>query len=365
MEATQSGARRSNNTKSKPFMIDGVRIPLGVTRDLNLKFSETYLGIPVSIPVRVIRSRNAGPCVFLTGSIHGDELNGMGIIRELLYDQPPPLIRGTLVCIPVVNLYGLEHNKRYMPDRRDLNRCFPGLESGSPTSRLAYALFHEIVKQCDYGIDFHSAALRRTNYPNVRGSLSNSKVRSLAQAFGAELLLDSKGPEGSLRRTAVRSGVPTIVVEAGEVWKIEPGVVDFGIRGCLNVLKWLEMIPGKPEKPLFQVNLKKTTWVRADRGGILGFHARPGELVEEGAVIATNYNIFGKEHRTLHAPASGIVLGMTTMPAVKPGEPVYHLAQLSRRSFHRIAAIMNSTSTEDLYSRIQNDLATNITIQER
>lgn len=359
------GSATSETSKRPSLIIGGERIPLGTTRDINLKFSESYLGAPVTLPLRVIRARKHGPCVFLTGSIHGDELNGMGIIRELLYDQPPPLRRGTLICIPVVNLYGLEHNRRYMPDRRDLNRCFPGLESGSPTSRLAHALFHEVVKQCDYGIDFHSAAVRRTNYPNVRASLSNTRVRALAQAFGAELLLDAKGPDGSLRRTAVRHGVPTIVVEAGEVWKIEPGVVDFGIRGCLNVFKWLGMLEGAPEQPLFQVTLKKTTWVRADRGGILGFHAKPGELVEEGALIATNYNIFGKERRTMHAPVSGIVLGMATMPAVKPGEPVYHLAELSRRNFRNIARAMERLPQEELYHRIQDDLATNIIIQER
>lgn len=360
-----SDGQASGKTKRKPLIIGGERIPLGATREINLKFSENYLGMPVSLPLRVIRARKHGPCVFLTGSIHGDELNGMGIIRDLLYDQPPPLIRGTLICIPVVNLYGLEHNRRYMPDRRDLNRCFPGFESGSPTSRLAYALFHEVVKQCDYGIDFHSAALRRTNYPNVRASLSNPRVKALAQAFGAELLLDSKGPNGSLRRTAVRHGVPTIVVEAGEVWKIEPGVVDYGVRGCFNIFKWLGMLSGEQEKPLFQVNLKKTTWVRADRGGILGFHVRPGELVEEGAVIATNHNIFGKERRTMQAPVRGIVLGMTTMPAVKPGEPVYHLAELSKRNFRNIAHAMERIPQEQLYHRIQNDLATNITIQGR
>src|SRR5690606_33270082 len=132
------------------------------------KFSESYLGSAVTIPIRVIRAEKPGPRVFITGVVHGDEITGIGIIRELLYERTPQLLRGTLVCSPAVNLYGLAHNSRYLPDRRDLNRCFPGSPEGSPSGRLAYAVHTEILKGCDWGIDFHAAAIRRTNYPNVR-----------------------------------------------------------------------------------------------------------------------------------------------------------------------------------------------------
>lgn len=347
------------------LVILGEEIKLGETRDLRLKFSENYLGHSASIPMRIIRGVTPGPRLFLTGAIHGDELSGIGIIRELLYGEPPEIEKGTLICVPVVNLFGLEYHSRYLPDRRDLNRCFPGGATGSLSSRLANAIYQEIVRKCDYGIDFHSAALRRTNYPNVRADMRNPRVKSLARSFGCELIVDGRGPEGSLRRTATSNDIPTIILEAGEVWKNEPGVVEIGVRGCMNVLKWLGMIQGQVEKPLFQTTITRTTWVRAERGGFLGFHARPGDLVEADQPLATNYNIFGRERRLLTSPTQGIVLGMTTMPAVKPGEPVYHIAELNPRTHARIRKQVKEAGRKHLYRRLQEDLATNINLTER
>jgi predicted deacylase len=206
-------------SKRKAFTIAGQKVAPGETRTLSLKFSESYLGSPVTVPIHVLRARKPGPRLLLTGCVHGDELNGMGIIRELLYDQPPKLVKGTLVCVPVVNVYGLEHHLRYLPDRRDLNRDFPGSENGSLSSRLAHVIFENVVRQCDYLVDFHSAAVRRTNYPNIRADLSHPETRALARSFGCELIVNGKGPVGSLRRAALAAGVPSIILEAGEVWK--------------------------------------------------------------------------------------------------------------------------------------------------
>lgn len=337
----------------------------GEHRDLQVKFSENYLGTSMHIPVSVIRSRKEGPIFFFTGAIHGDEINGVGILRELLLGTEFDLLKGTVVCVPVANVYGLDNYSRYLPDRRDLNRSFPGAANGSLTARLAHALYEEIIKKCDYGIDFHSAAVRRTNYPNVRADMRDAGVRTLARAFGCELIVDSRGPEGSLRRTACQDGIPTIILEAGEVWKIEPSVVEIGVRGSLNVLRSLGMISGKPEAPLFQANVDDTTWVRAERGGFLVFHARPGHLVTEGEIIATNYSIFGRERNFLTSPVSGIVLGVTTMPAVKPGEPVYNIARLAPKRFSQIRKRIEEASDQALFTRVRDDLATNITISER
>lgn len=344
-----------------PLVISGEEIQPGETRDLQIRFSESYLGTPVNIPVRVIRASAAGPRVFITGAIHGDELSGIGIIRELLFDQPPELLKGTLVCVPVVNLYGLDNHSRYLPDRRDLNRCFPGTKCGSPSSRLAHALFNEIILQCDYGIDFHTAAAQRTNYPNVRADLRHPAVRNLARMFGLELIVNSRAPRGSLRQAAVQQGIPTIILEGGEVLKIEPTVLESGMRGCQNVLRSLGMIDGQASgPPLFQVRLEKTKWVRASRGGFLRFYARPGDLVRKGEVIAANHGIFGREKDLLRAPVSGLVLGMTTMPAVKPGEPVYHLAVLTDRTFERVKKKLMQAPGDVLYRRVQTDLSTNV-----
>lgn len=350
---------------ARPLLIGGERIRPGETRELHLRFGATYLGTPVSIPVIAMRARKAGPCVFIMGVLHGDELNGIGIVRELLYDQPPKLLKGALIVIPVANIQGLERHSRYMPDRRDLNRSFPGSPKGSITSRLAHAIFTEIVEKCDYGIDFHSAALRRTNYPNVRADLKDPGTRKLARAFGAELIVNSKGPRGSLRRSAVEAGVPTIILEAGEVWKIEPGVVEIGVRGCLNVLRHLGMIAGGPEPPSLQITIDKTAWVRSELGGLLAFHAMPGQLVRQNECLATLFNIFGREQTSIIAPDNGMVLGMTTMPMVNPGGPVYHIAVLSAKEFDRVTDNMAARSGSNPYSRIQSDLATNITLRPK
>jgi len=355
----------AEGTRRKPLIIAGERIRLGQKRALRLQFGETYLGNPVTIPVYVHRARKNGPRVFLTGVMHGDELNGMGVVRHLLVEDPPKLLKGTLVLIPVVNVYGIERHTRYMPDRRDPNRCFPGSATGSLTSRLANALFTEVVQQCDYGIDFHSAALQRTNYPNVRADMRDPPTAALARAFGAELVVHSKGPRGSLRRAAAGVGVPVIVVEAGEVWKIEPRVVAVGVRGALNALMALGMVRGEPEQPAFQVAVNKKVWVRADQGGILGFHAKPGDLVREGETLATIYGIFGREQTSLTSPVNGIVLGMTTMPAIAPGGPAYHIARLPKRKLSQIQRKMRQRPKVDPYQQVQQDLATSITIQEQ
>ncbi|MCC5874955.1 MAG: succinylglutamate desuccinylase/aspartoacylase family protein [Candidatus Sumerlaeia bacterium] len=349
--------------RAKRFEIAGRVIAPGESADVQLDFSESYLGRAVSIPIRVIRAKKDGPRLFFTGAVHGDELTGIGIIRELLYGEPPKLKCGTLVCVPVVNIFGLENHSRYLPDRRDLNRSFPGIQTGSMTSRVASAVYREIISLCDMGVDFHSAAVRRTNYPNVRADMRNVAIRKMARAFGCELIVNSKGPEGSLRREACKANIPTIILEAGEVWKSEPGVVEAGMRGCLNLLKSLDMIDGDLVPPLFQVTVEKTTWVRAQRGGFLGFHARPGDLVEEGDTLATNYSIFGREQNNLTSPITGIVLGMTTMPAVKPGEPVYHVARLSEPTYRRIKRTIERSPAGGAYKRLRRDLATNIRLE--
>jgi predicted deacylase len=278
----------------------------------------------------------------------------------LLFDTPPSLTCGTLICAPVVNVFGLEDHSRYLPDRRDLNRSFPGMAKGSLTSRLAYIVFQELVKKADYCIDFHSAATGRTNYPNVRADLRNPETRMLARAFGCELIVHGRGPEGSFRRTATDSGVPAVILEAGEIWKIEPSVVDVGIRGIMNVLRTLGMTSGQPVAARYQTKVRKTTWVRAERGGTLSFGAAAGALVAKDEVLATNYNIFGDERRQMLSPTYGVVLGMSTMPVVKPGDPIYHLAILSRRSYLRIQSQLEQASPNHLFSRVQRHLATSV-----
>lgn len=307
--------------------IANTRIPPGSSVDVRLKVSETYFGDDVAIHLRVIRARRPGPVVFVMAAIHGDELNGVGVVHDLLFSDNLKLKCGALVLIPVANVFGFESNERYLPDRRDLNRSFPGSANGSLAARLAHTLFENVVRHCDYGIDLHTAAIQRTNYPNVRGRLSDPQVARIAEAFGSEVILNGAGPAGSFRREASLAGCPTICVEAGEPWKMEPAMVQFGVQGVRNVLIELGMLAGKPALPPYQTRIKSSTWIRATVGGILRFHVVPGQVVRAGQAIASNYTLLGEQQNLLLAPNSGIILGMTTLPLVKPGEPVCHLGK--------------------------------------
>lgn len=331
----------------------------GESQDLRLKISETYTGDEIFLPVRVLRSAEPGPTVFVTAAVHGDEINGTGVVHDLMFQEALKLQAGSLVLIPVINVFGFENHDRYLPDRRDLNRSFPGSETGSLASRIAHTLMQEIVLKCDYGIDLHSAAYQRTNYPNVRGDLRDKGVRKLARAFGCALVVDGRGPAGSLRREACRAGVPTIILEAGEPSKIEPSVLEIGVRGVKNVLRTLGMLGGRFEAPPYTAKIQKTLWLRAEVGGILRFHLSPGDLVDEGQAVATNYTIMGERQNTLYSPSDGIVLSLTTMPAVKPGEPVCHIA-LPSKKLATIRRQMAKVSTRGLYGRVGRDLASSV-----
>jgi len=350
---------------AEPFQIGDAAVSPGEAVDVDLKVSETYAGVPLHIPLRVARGKKSGPAIFVMGAIHGDEINGVGVVRSLILDQDFELAAGTLILAPVVNILGFELQTRYLPDRRDLNRMFPGSPTGSLASRYAHTIFTEIIRRCDAGIDLHSAATRRTNFPNVRADLTRPKVREIARAFGAELIVSGKGPRGALRRAACTAGVPTIILEAGEVFKIESGVVDVGVRGVRNVLMHFGMLEGEPEIPRWQVEITKTNWVRAPAGGLLQFHVAPGDIVAEDQPVATLASLLGRTLHMISAPVSGVVLGTTTLPAVKPGDPVVHLAiPEDPKSLSRIRRARRGADDEELDERLRADLATNIHVTE-
>jgi len=345
------------------FSIGAVNVPLGESRDVDLLVSESATGTPVHIPLRVIRGAQPGPKVFVTAGIHGDEINGTGIIRRLIMDDHVLVERGTLILAPLINVLGFEQLNRYLPDRRDLNRSFPGSTRGSLASRYARVVFTEIVKQCDWGIDLHSAAVRRTNYPNIRADLSDERVKKLANACGVEVIVHGAGPVGSFRRSATRAGVPTVILEAGEVWKMEPAVTELGVRCVRNALHNLGLVSGHKVKPAYRAIVEKTAWIRAKLGGFLEFHVSPGDIVEAGQPLATNTTILGHPRNVLESTADGLVLGMATLPAVKPGDPVVHLA-IPNDGIARIRRALDRVSDEHLAHRLRDDLATNVHVIE-
>ncbi len=347
-------------SKAKPLVIAGQRVRRGETLDINLPLTETYTAESLTTPVRVVRSNRPGPRLLLTGVVHGDELNGMGIIRQIMFEEQLKPKCGTLICVPVVNMPAFESQSRYVPDRRDLNRSFPGSANGSMASRIAEVVFRELIHNADYCIDLHTAAIQRTNYPNVRADMRNPEVRRLAKSFGCELIVTGRGPEGSLRRCACDHGVPTIILEAGEIWKIEPDVVEIGVSGVRSVMIELGMLNGEADRPIYQTRVDKTIWVRAQLGGLLWFHVAPGEVIEAGQPIATNASVFGDGRAVLISPIDGVVLGMTTLPAVRPGEPICHIAQ-PQRSVRSIRRALEGAG-DHLHRRVHQRLAANLHI---
>lgn len=311
----------------QPLCFCGTPVGLGETAELRLKVAESYTSEPVAIPVTVVRG-GPGPILFVTATVHGDELNGVGILRDLLYDTDFSSLRGTLIAVPVVNVPGFLVQDRRLPDRRDLNRSFPGGPKGSLTSRLADILFREVVRQSDFGIDLHTGGGERTNYPQVRADLSDPRVAELADAFGIPLVVGGEGPEGSLRRTAAAAGVPTVVYEAGSARRLERPFIGVGIAGILNVMRSLRMLPGEPVQPPLRLRIERTTWVRAQAGGILDLQVELGQPLRRGTPISLNTSPFGRGRSLVKSPYGGLVLGLTQLPLVHSGDPICHLARL-------------------------------------
>ena len=342
----------------------GKALPRGECSDVFLPVSESYSGISLKIPIRIQRGVEDGPVVYITAALHGDELNGTGAVRHLICDESVQLKRGALILVPILNLLAFDRHSRYLPDRRDLNRCFPGTAGGSLAGRIARQIFSEIVGRADLGIDLHTAAVRRTNYPNVRADMSHPVASKLATDFGSEVIVNSAGPKGSLRCESCRAGCTTIMMEGGEVWKVEPAIVETAVRGIKNILRAFEMIDGEIERPDTQVVIKNAKWIRAERGGFLQFHVRPGQVVEKDQPLATNTDLLGREQSMLAAPFSGVIIGMTTLPAVSPGEPVCHVGQLPDDT--RPSEIRDSRSeSQGLETRTVKDLASNVLVVER
>lgn len=329
-----------------------------------LKVGERRSGSPVRLPIQVRRAEKPGPVVFVTGALHGDEINGTGAITQLLIDPDFAVQRGAVVLIPVLNVLGFERHSRYLPDRRDLNRSFPGSVGGSLAGRLASKIFEEVIGRCDYGIDLHTASVRKTNYPNVRGDLSNDAVRRISMAFGCEIILDGAGPDGALRSEALKAGCPTVVMEGGEVSKVEPGIVQSAVRGIQNVLRELEMLDGPLERPRYQLVIENSKWLRANKGGFMQFHISPGDLIEAGQPIATTYDLLGKVKDTQESPYDAVAIGMTTLPAVSPGEPICNLGRLPHGT--DLARLRRNREDNDtLEEQLVDQLATNLVVVDR
>jgi predicted deacylase len=307
--------------------IGGKEVPRGQRARIEIPVGRMPTQVMVSIPVRVVHGAADGPRVWLSAAIHGDEINGVEIIRQVLHVVDPGELRGSIVAAPIVNVFGFSTHSRYLPDRRDLNRSFPGSQKGSLASRLAKILMTEVVEPCSHGIDLHTAAAGRMNLPQVRCDLADAETRRCAEAFAAPVMMQSTGPGGSLRRAAARRGKTVLVYEAGEVLRYNPVAIEIGVDGVLGVMSALEMIePRERISATKPVTSHKQTWVRAQRGGIVHMQVELGAHVVKRQPLAVISDPMGEREHAIRSPGEGYVIGGITNPLVNRGDAVLHIA---------------------------------------
>ncbi|HEX5770636.1 MAG TPA: succinylglutamate desuccinylase/aspartoacylase family protein [Nocardioidaceae bacterium] len=309
------------------FAIGTVRVRAGSAKEVELPITRLVTGADVSLPVRIVHGREDGPVVWVNAAIHGDEVVGIEVIRRVLGTLSPKTLRGTLVAVPIVNVLGFMTGDRYLPDRRDLNRSFPGSARGSLASRIAHLFMTEVVAKCEVGIDLHTGSDRRANLPQVRADLDDPRTRQLSEAFGAPVILHARIRDGSLRHAAREKGATVLVYEGGEAWRFDDYAIDAGVTGVRRVLASLGMVdPLEEDPPTASVECRQSGWVRARGTGILQLDVDLGQQVEEGQRLGGLSDSVGRRVRLVHADRSGIVIGMTNAPLVNSGDAIVHIA---------------------------------------
>lgn len=296
---------------------------------LDLPIADLYTHTPLSLPVQIVQGKPAGHHLFVSAAIHGDELNGVEIIRRLLTLPVLKYLQGTLIAIPIVNIYGLLHHSRYLPDRRDLNRSFPGSEQGSLTARLAHLFMTEIVAHCTHGIDLHTGTLHRANLPHIRANLEDIETEQLARAFGVPVIIDANLRDGSLREVAAERGVSMLLYEAGEALRFDALSIRAGVHGIVSVMRALGMLPRSRRKKsmIAPFIARSTLWVRAPCSGIFRNLMSLGNHVNQEQVLGIISDPFGQKEIEVCSPVQGIIISHTHLPLVNEGEALFHLAR--------------------------------------
>lgn len=334
--------------------IAGRDIHRGERVTLEFPVPSLYTHTQLEMPVQVIRGKKPGPTMFVSAAIHGDEINGVEIIRRVLNQKALKRLRGTLIAIPVVNIFGFINQSRYLPDRRDLNRSFPGSDSGSLAARIAHIFLHDIVSHCTHGIDLHTAAIHRENFPHIRAVLDDEETERMAAAFASPVILASDIIEGSLRKSVEERGINIIVYEAGEALRFNEFAIRAGVRGVMSVMRELQMLPpskSTPKKPFTEVSMT-SAWVRAPQSGIVRLIKPLGSWVKQDEVLGVVADPFGDDEEQALAPFDGVVIGKTNLPLVNEGEALFHIAKVkSRKSAEHIEEYQqvldpNSDATE-------------------
>jgi len=315
----------------QPFIIEGLAVKPGERRLVDLPVSKLSNHAPVTLPVHVLHGANPGPTMFVSAAIHGDELNGVEIIRRLLRTLTAQSINGTLLCVPVVNVFGFINRSRYLPDRRDLNRSFPGSATGSLAARLAHLFLTEIVKRSQVGIDLHTAAIHRINLPQIRCVFrKRARVQELGRAFGAEVMLESPERPGSLREAARAVGVDVLSYEGGEGLRFDEFAIRAGVDGITGVMLKMNMLelpdgvePAAERRAPVLINA--SNWLRSPEGGVFRTTKRIGDGVSVDEVVGYVANPYEDVAVEVRSPRRGIIIGRTTLPIVNMGDALLNI----------------------------------------
>jgi predicted deacylase len=332
-------------TANRPIEIGGTTVKPGTRVNVDLPVADLYTSTSLHMPVQVICGRKAGPVLFVSAAIHGDELNGVEIIRRLLKRKVLRSIRGTLLAVPIVNVHGFLNQSRYLPDRRDLNRSFPGSQKGSIAARLANLFIKQVVSKANYGIDLHTGAINRSNLPQIRANLDDPETLEIAQAFGVPVIINSDIRDGSLRACAYDRGMPVLIYEAGEALRFDEISIRAGMRGILNVMRQIGMLPKlKNPRQVMPVIARSTSWVRAPSSGIVTARIRLGNSVQKDQSLASISTPLGDEEDHVIAPFDGIVIGQSKLPLAHEGDALFHLGAF--KSIPRVENLVENFAAE-------------------
>jgi predicted deacylase len=310
---------------AEPLMLLGEEIPPGTSRRLSWSATELFEGVPVSTPVLAINGALPGPKLCLTAAVHGDELNGVEMVRRVLHDVSPEKLSGAIIGVPIVNVQGFRRGSRYLPDRRDLNRYFPGNPTGSAAARIAHSFFTNVIAHCDALIDLHTGSFERANLPQIRADLRNPDVVTLTQGLGGMVILHSTPAVGTLRYAATQAGIPAVTLEAGGPSVLELNEVKHGVKGIETLISTIGMqrklrLWSDPE-PVYY----RSSWVRADSGGILLADVSLGSTVQEGDLLGTINDPMSNARSEVRSPYSGRIIGMARNQVVMPGFAAFHV----------------------------------------
>jgi len=323
-----SGRPKKPKTEREAFRIAEHEVAPGERLRFEIPVARLPTGTKIALPIEVIHGVSAGPTAWISAAVHGDELNGVEIASLVREKLSPSKLAGTLIIVPMVNGFGVINQSRYLPDRRDLNRSFPGSKSGSLASRLARLVMTEIVQRCSYGIDLHTGANHRTNLPQIRGDMDDTETAKCANAFGAPAVVHSAVRDGSLRAAANAKGIKVLLYEAGEPMRFNPEAIKLGVTGCMRVLTHLKMLKTNVKYPKVAPRMiRETSWVRARRSGFVRLGVKIGDTVEAGAKLCHISDVFGEERVDIKAPFPGVVLGHTNNPVAHQGDGIVHLGR--------------------------------------